>query len=260
MIGVPIVEGWGMTELTGPAFASNYKDLTNITSGGVIRTSLMKLVDIPELGYTKDTIKDGKPCPSGEICIKGPATCIGYYKNPEETNKAFDEEGYLHTGDVGMMFPHYGNGIKIVDRVKEIFKLSQGEYIIPNKLESVYNKSKYVNQILIYGNSMKNNIIGIITLDKKVSSEFLGLGKEADINEMIKSDILKEGIRKDLERLADEAQFNSLEKVKYFILSPEEFTIENQMMTPNLKMVRKKIEEHFKKEINELYKTIPEKM
>ena len=81
-----------------------------------------------------------------------------------------------------------------------------------------------------------------------------------DINEMIKGDILKEGIRKDLERLADEAQFNSLEKVKYFILSPEEFTIENQMMTPNLKMVRKKIEEHFKKEINELYETIPEKM
>ena len=259
MIGVPIVEGWGMTELTGPAFASNYRDLTNNTSGGVIRTSLMKLVDIPELGYTKDTIKDGKHCPSGEICIKGPATCIGYYKNPEETNKTFDLEGYLHTGDVGMMFPHFGNGIKIVDRVKEIFKLSQGEYIIPNKLESVYNKSKYVNQILIYGNSMKNNIIGIITLDKKAASEFLGLGKEAEVNEMVKSEPLKEEIRKDLERLAGEAQFNSLEKVRYFILSPEEFTIENQMMTPNLKMVRKKIEEHFKKEINELYEAISQK-
>ena len=107
---------------------------------------------------------------------------------------------------------------------------------------------------------MKNNIIGIITLDKKAASEFLGLGKEAEVNEMVKSEPLKEEIRKDLERLAGEAQFNSLEKVRYFILSPEEFTIENQMMTPNLKMVRKKIEEHFKSEINQLYETIPQKL
>ena len=260
MIGVPIVEGWGMTELTGPAFASSYYDLTNNKSGGVISSSYMKLVDIPELGYTKDTIKDGKTCPSGEICIKGPARCAGYYKNPKETKIAFDDEGFIHTGDVGMIFPHYGNGIKIVDRVKEIFKLSQREYIIPNKLEAVYNKSKYINQILIYGNSFKNNIIGVVTLDKKAAAELLQLGRDANVSEMIKSELLRTEIEKDLERLATEAQFNSLEKVKYFILSPEDFTIENEMMTPNLKMVRKQIEKHFKKEIDELYESIPIKI
>lgn len=159
-----------------------------------------------------------------------------------------------------MIFPHYGNGIKIVDRVKEIFKLSQGEYIIPNKLEAVYNKSKYINQILIYGNSFKNNIIGIITLDKKAAAELLQLGRDANVSEMIKSELLRTEIEKDLERLATEAQFNSLEKVKYFILSPEDFTIENEMMTPNLKMVRKQIEKHFKKEIDELYESIPIKI
>lgn len=260
MIGVPIVEGWGMTELTGSAFASNYNDLTNMTAGGVIRTSLMKLVDLPELEYTQNTMINGVRCPSGEICIKGPATCIGYYKNPEETNRVFDSEGYIHTGDVGTIFPHYGNGIRIVDRVKEIFKLSQGEYIIPNKLEAVYNKSKYINQILIYGNSMKNNIIGIITLNKKEAAEFLGLGKDADIIEMSKSSKLEEEIKNDLEKLANEAQFNSLEKVKYFIISPEDFSIDNGCMTPNLKMVRKKIEAKFKKEIDSLYESIPLKL
>lgn len=86
-----------------------------------------------------------------------------------------------------MIFPHYGNRIKIVDRVKEIFKLSQGEYIIPNKLEAVYNKSKYINQILIYGNSFKNNIIGIITLDKKAAAELLQMRRDANVEEMIKS-------------------------------------------------------------------------
>ena len=144
--------------------------------------------------------------------------------------------------------------------MKEIFKLSQGEYIIPNKLEAVYNKSKYINQILIYGNSFKNNIIGIITLDKKAAAELLQLGRDANVSEMIKSELLRTEIEKDLERLATEAQFNSLEKVKYFILSPEDFTIENEMMTPNLKMLRKQIEKHFKKEIDELYESIPIKI
>ena len=124
----------------------------------------------------------------------------------------------------------------------------------------MYNKSKYINQILIYGNSFKNNIIGIITLDKKAAAELLQLGRDANVSEMIKSELLRTEIEKDLERLATEAQFNSLEKVKYFILSPDDFTIENEMMTPNLKMVRKQIEKHFKKEIDELYESIPIKI
>ena len=124
----------------------------------------------------------------------------------------------------------------------------------------MYNKSKYINQILIYGNSFKNNIIGIITLDKKAAAELLQLGRDANVSEMIKSELLRTEIEKDLERLATEAQFNSLEKVKYSILSPEDFTIENEMMTPNLKMVRKQIEKHFKKEIDELYESIPIKI
>ena len=107
---------------------------------------------------------------------------------------------------------------------------------------------------------MKNNIIGIITLNKKEVAEFLGLGKDADIVEMSKSSKLEEEIKNDLEKLANEAQFNSLEKVKYFIISPEDFSIDNGCMTPNLKMVRKKIEAKFKKEIDSLYESIPLKL
>ena len=259
LLSIPIVEGCGMTELTGPAFASNYKDLTNITAGGIIRTSYMKLRDLPELGYTKDTMRDGKLCPSGEICIKGPATCIGYYKKRKETEETFDSDGFLRTGDVGMIFPHYGNGIRIVDRVKEIFKLSQGEYIIPSKLEGVYRNCKYIEQILIYGNSFKNHIIGIMSLNKKTCSEFLGLGKDASLDEMVKSDKLKEEIKQNLETLANEAKFNSLEKVRHFILSPFDFTIENQCATPNMKLIRKKIEEKFKEQIEQLYNDVANK-
>ena len=255
IFSVPIIEGWGMTELTGPAFATHYTDLSNNSAGGVISTSLLKLVDVPELGYTQHSVINGVVCPSGEICIKGTSTCLGYYKKDEENKKTFDSEGYLHTGDVGCITP-YGNGIKIIDRVKEIFKLSQGEYIIPNKLESVYEKSRFVNNILIYGNSMKNNIIGIIVPNKKEIANFLGRERIEDINSVKNNQALINEMRADFDRLAKEANFNSLEKVQYFILSNEEFTIENECMTPTMKMVRKKIEKKFKQEIDDLYKTI----
>ena len=73
----------------------------------------------------------------------------------EKTAEAFDEDGWLKTGDVGRIMPG-DRGLKIIDRVKEIFKLSQGEYIAPAKLENVYLKAKYVLQLCIYGNSLKN--------------------------------------------------------------------------------------------------------
>lgn len=251
-LSIPIIEGWGMTEFAGPAFTTNYTDHTNYTAGGVMSCSYMKVIDVPELDYTSKTMINGVLCPSGEICIKGPATCVGYYKDNEENKKAFDEEGFLHTGDVGCI-TSYNNGMKIVDRVKEIFKLSQGEYIIPNKLENVYSKSKYVSQILIYGNSTKNHIIALIAPNKQSCAEFLQLAKNEPLGKMLTSPALEKEIKNDLNRLAKENNFNSLEKVNHFILTDEEFSVENECMTPTLKLIRKKIEKRYNEQIEEQY-------
>lgn len=76
-----------------------------------------------------------------------------YYKDPEKTAEAIDAEGWHHTGDVGMWLP---NGtLRIIDRRKHIFKLSQGEYIVPEKIENIYTLSQYVNQVYVYGESLK---------------------------------------------------------------------------------------------------------
>jgi len=128
----------------------------------------MLLKSVPDLGYTVDDVIDGIKCPAGEMCLKGPVVFHGYYKNDEENEQCFDEEGYFHTGDVGRLYPNYGNGLRIVDRVKEIFKLSQGEYIIPAKLESVYSKSIFVHQLMIYGNPNKNNIYQVLLKTGKI--------------------------------------------------------------------------------------------
>ena len=257
-LSIPIIEGLGMTELSGSAFCTNYHDLNNFTAGGVTSGVKMIIKSVPDLGYTIDDMIDGINCPAGEICLKGPLIFNGYYKNDLENAKAFDEDGYFHTGDVGRIIPYYGNGLKIVDRVKEIFKLSQGEYIIPAKLESVYVKSNYIQQIMIYGNSTMNNILAIICPDKQHCARELDITEE----ELIKDEEnpkLKKIILNDLDRLAIEANFNGLEKVKFILLTFEGFTIQNECMTPTMKIVRKKVEIRYKNRIDDLYDKIMKK-
>ena len=254
-LSIPIIEGLGMTELSGSAFCTSYYDLTNFTAGGVTGGVRMIIKSVPDLGYSIDDVIDGINCPAGEICLKGPLIFKGYYKNDEENKKAFDENGYFHTGDVGRIYPNFGNGLKIVDRVKEIFKLSQGEYIIPAKLESAYSKSQFIHQIMIYGNSSMNNIIAIICPEKKHCSEALDI----PVDELIKDEEnskLKNLIINDLLKIAEEANFNGLEKVKYLIITFEGFNVANECMTPTMKIVRKKVEIRFKERINNLYNSI----
>jgi long-chain acyl-CoA synthetase len=257
-LSIPIIEGLGMTELAGSAFCTSYHDLTNFTAGGVTGGVKMILKSVPDLGYTIDDVIDGINCPAGEICLKGPLIFNGYYKNDEENAKAFDKDGYFHTGDVGRIFPNLGNGLKIVDRVKEIFKLSQGEYIIPAKLESVYSKSSFIQQIMIYGNSSMNNIIAIICPDKKHCAEALDISVE-ELSKDEENKDMKKLIINDLLKLAEQANFNGLEKVKYALITFEGFTVANSCMTPTMKIVRKKVELKFKERIDVLYDSFPRK-
>lgn len=109
----------------------------------------VQLVDVPEMEYYA---VDNQ----GEVCVKGTNVFHGYYKDPERTAEAIDEYGWHHTGDVGMWLT---NGtLKIIDRRKHIFKLSQGEYIVPEKIESIYVKSQYIHQAFVYGESLKVSI------------------------------------------------------------------------------------------------------
>jgi len=92
--------------------------------------------------------------------MKGLNLFSGYYKNPEKTAEAMDSDGWFHTGDVVTIFEN--GSIKIIDRSKNIFKLSQGEYIAPEKIENIFCLSNSVAQCLIYGNSLKNSVVCIL--------------------------------------------------------------------------------------------------
>ena len=254
-LSVPVVEALGMTESSGAIICTNTRDLTNLTTGGVTGGIKFILKSVPDLGYTVNDIIDGINCPAGEICVKGPLVFQGYYKNDKENDKSFDEDGYFHTGDVGRLYPNLGNGIRVVDRVKEIFKLSQGEYIVPAKLEAIYYQCQYVKQILIYGNSKMNNIIAIISPDLDKCAQDMGISVE-ELSKDEENPKLIDLIISDLEKHASNAKFNGLEKIKYIILTFEGFTVNNGCMTPTMKVVRKKVELKFKEKIDSMYKKI----
>ena len=127
----PISEGYGLTETTAGSCTTNFGDPTSGHVGGPVENCKVRLKDIPEMSY----YHTDKPYPRGEIYLYGSSVMNGYFKNPEKTAEVM-HDGWMKSGDVGMVLEN--GGIQIFDRVKNLFKLSQGEYIAPEKLENVY--------------------------------------------------------------------------------------------------------------------------
>ena len=134
-MGCAVVQGYGMTENCANATLADLRDYRAGHVGPPMPTVEVKLVDVPEMEYT--TAKNS----CGEVCTRGAVNFSGYYKNQEETDKVLDADGWLHTGDIGRWNPD--GTLSIIDRKKNIFKLSQGEYVAAEKIEMIVSKSKY---------------------------------------------------------------------------------------------------------------------
>lgn len=230
-LGLHVYEVYGQSETNGPATCTHPRDKTPGTVGGVIPSIRVRLRDVPELGY----LSSDEP-PRGEVQFKGTNVFKGYFKNPERTREAFSDDGWLCSGDVGVILPN--GALKIVDRAKNIFKLSQGEYIAPEKLENIYAQCTSIQQIFIYGDSIQHFIVAIVVPTPEQVRAFQqerGLASEA---EALASADLKAAIIKDMDAKAREYNLSSLEKVKRVHLTGEPFTIENDIITPTFKIKR----------------------
>ena len=184
MIGCLFVQGYGQTEVGGTAFLNSIYDTCVGTIGGIENTSELKLVDLPEFNYLLTDVhpENGIPEPRWEISVRG---CFfnGYFKNKEETIRIVDKDGWLHSGDVGVILTCNGNSLKIIDRVKNLFKLSQGKYVDPDKVQNILINSKYVVQIFFDCDSHYNYAVVLIYLDLNECIKFLKyIKKMSDID------------------------------------------------------------------------------
>ncbi|XP_041089644.1 long-chain-fatty-acid--CoA ligase 1-like isoform X3 [Polyodon spathula] len=211
VLGCLIFEGYGQTECTAGCTFSMPGDWTAGHVGAPLPCALVKVVDIEDMNYLAS---NGE----GEICIKGPSVFQGYLKDAEKTSEALDSQGWLHTGDVGKWLPN--GALKIIDRKKHMFKLSQGEYIAPEKIENVYLRSAALLQVFVHGDSLQE---------------------------------VKEAILEDMTRLGKEAGLKSFEQVKDLYIHPEMFSIFNGLLTPTMKARRADIRKRFQGEISRLY-------
>uniref|UniRef100_A0A8C9W8W5 Arachidonate--CoA ligase n=1 Tax=Scleropages formosus TaxID=113540 RepID=A0A8C9W8W5_SCLFO len=247
-LGCQIFEAYGQTECTASCTFSLPGDSSAGHVGPPIPCNFVKLVDVEEMNYFSS---NGE----GEVCIKGRNVFKGYLKDPERTAEALDKDGWLHTGDIGKWLP---NGVlKIIDRKKNIFKLAQGEYIAPEKIENMYLRSGPVAQVFVHGDSLQSSLVGIVVPDPEVLPDFAAkLGVKGSFEELCRNQQVKKAILSDMAKLGREAGLKSFEQVKDLYLHPEQFTIENGLLTPTLKAKRAELTKFFKSHIESLYANI----
>ena len=230
--GIPILQGYGMTEAC--IVCANRPDDNKYNSIGVPFDGIeMKIAES-----------------DGELLVRGSTVMRSYYNKPEETEKAFDKDGWYHTGDVG----HRDDDghFYITDRKKDLFKLSNGKYVAPQQVEALLKQSPLVAQAVAVGNGRKQ-VGALIVPDwgsvKQVIKDE-GIDATGTLEELCENRHLVKQIQKDAIRFTKET--NDYERVKRVYLLPREFSIDKGEMTPTLKIKRGVIDEKYSEAIDEI--------
>ncbi len=230
--GIPILQGYGMTEAC--VTCANRPDDNKVGSIGT-----------PFEGIEMK-IEEG----TGEILIRGENVMRGYYNNPEETAKVIDHQGYYHTGDVG--YVDEDGHFYVTDRIKDLFKLSNGKYVAPLQVESLLKQSPLISQPVAVGSGRKQ-VGALIVPDWDALKETLeseGIDAAGSREELCMNPAVIKRVQRDAVDLTRE--MNDHERVKRVYLLPREFSIDKGEMTPTLKIKRNVIDEKYGEAIDEI--------
>jgi long-chain acyl-CoA synthetase len=230
--GIPILQGYGMTEAC--VACANRPEDNKVGSIGIPFDGIeMKIAES-----------------DGEILIRGANVMQGYYQNPEETARVIDAEGFYHTGDVG--YEDKDGHFYVTDRLKDLFKLSNGKYVAPLQVESLLKQSPLISQPVVVGSGRKQ--VGVLIVpDWEALKEVL---KEEKIDatgsreELCENPQVIKRVQRDAVELTRE--LNDYERVKRVYLLPREFSIDKGEMTPTLKIKRGVIDEKYQEAIDEI--------
>ncbi|TMW66575.1 hypothetical protein Poli38472_014877 [Pythium oligandrum] len=252
--GCDFLEGYGLSETGAVVSAPLRHTPLGAHVGMPLPNLLVRLEDVPEMGYTSND----KPRPRGEIICKGPNVFSGYYKEPEKTAEAIDQDGWFHTGDIGCW--NADGTLSIIDRKKNIFKLSQGEYIAAEKIENIYAKSKYVAQIFVYGDSYQSMLVAVAVPDPEVAEAWgtsKGLSREdSTAAKLVNDSEFQREVLNDMTRVGKDAQLRGFEFVKKVHFHPDAFSVDAGLITPTFKLKRPQLKTYFQKEIDAMYAAV----
>jgi long-chain acyl-CoA synthetase len=232
--GVPIIQGYGLTE-TSPVIAVNPFRINDIkfgTVGPLIQDVEVKIAD------------------DGEILCKGPNIMLGYYKAPELTAEVIDNEGFFHTGDIGVI--EDGRFLRITDRKKEMFKTSAGKYIAPQVIENKLKESMFIEQAMVIGENEK-------FASALISPNFAFLHDWCYVNRIqFRDNAELIEIPEVLDRFSKEVRevnktLGEHEQIKRFRLVTEEWTPQSGELSPTLKLKRNLVANHYKSIIADIY-------
>jgi len=245
VLGVPVIEGYGMTECTLVATCQDLADMTLGNVGPPIPCCEVMLVDVPEMGYlSADTSHGGLPCRGrGEVWLRGPAVFQGYYGLPDKTAETMSQQ-WLKTGDIALWTTQ--GSLKIIDRKKNIFKLAQGEYVAPEKIEGVLSQSKLVLQSFVYGDSFKSSLVAVVVVNPDAV---------ANLPELIKQPAFAKAVLAEIQALSAKAKLLGFEVVKAVHLEAKPWTIDN-FLTPTFKLKRNEVAKAYASQIERLYTSI----
>ncbi|CAI4059862.1 hypothetical protein N7582_001477 [Saccharomyces uvarum] len=251
-LDIGIRQGYGLTEsFAGVCLCEPFEK--DVGSCGAIGVSAeCRLKSVPEMGYYAD--KDLK----GELQLRGPQIFERYFKNPIETAKVIDQDGWFSTGDVALI--DVKGRITVIDRVKNFFKLAHGEYIAPEKIENIYLSScPYITQIFVFGDPLKTFLVGIVGIDVDTVQSTLGArhpkikkwtGEQLVENLNQDRNLRKEFLNR-INKCIDGLQgFEKLHNIKVGI---EPLTLEDDVVTPTLKIKRAKASKFFEDVLYQLY-------
>ncbi|KAI9152682.1 medium-chain fatty acid-CoA ligase faa2 [Blastocladiella emersonii ATCC 22665] len=246
-----IVEGYGATEtcagtciqLPGEYIAGNV--------GAPFPSAEICLVDVPEMNY----LSTDKPFPRGEICVRGPSVFSGYWKEPGKTKEALDADGWFHTGDIGLITDR--GCLAIIDRKKNIFKLAQGEYVAPEKIENILVLCPLVGQIFVHGDSLQSELVAVAVPNDEAflpwAQKQLGKPATATVKELCADPAVAAAFLHELTVVGKEKKLRGFEFVKAVHLIHEPFSVENNLLTPSFKLKRPQAADAYRREIDAMY-------
>jgi long-chain acyl-CoA synthetase len=231
-MGIHITVGYGMTETTATITAFPFTKYKYGTAGKLLGDSQIKIGE------------------NDEILVKGSGIMKGYYNKPEETAKVFTKDGWMKTGDAGVIDSE-GN-LTITDRIKDLMKTSNGKYIAPQPIENMFSNNSYINQIMLIAED-KPFVSALIvpnfeTLQEKIKT--LGI-TFTNWKEIVENEKVQEFYHKLIDGI--QANLPGFEKIKKFVLMSADFEIQNGEITPTLKIKRNIVLEKYSDKINLIY-------